>query len=65
MAAGAGSRRAQVYPRTALVAGPDCRAHRVNLAVRPEDLGVGAFYNKGGQFAAQREFGEGLPALAG
>ena len=35
----------------------------VNLAVRPDDLSVGAFYNKGGQFAAARVFGEGLPAL--
>ena len=35
----------------------------VNLAVRPDDLGVGEFYNKGGQFAAARVFGEGLPAL--
>ena len=35
----------------------------VNLAVRPDDLSVGEFYNKGGQFAALRVFGEGLPAL--
>ena len=35
----------------------------VNLALRPEDLSMGEFYNKGGQFAAARVFGEGLPAL--
>jgi type I restriction enzyme R subunit len=35
----------------------------VNLAVRPDDLSMGAFYNKGGQFAALRVFGDGLPAL--
>ena len=35
----------------------------VKLAVRPDDLSVGEFYNKGGQFAAARVFGEGLPAL--
>jgi type I restriction enzyme R subunit len=35
----------------------------VNLAVRADDLGVGEFYNKGGQFAAARVFGEELPAL--
>jgi type I restriction enzyme R subunit len=35
----------------------------VNLAVRPEDLSVGEFYNKGGQFAARKLFGEALPAL--
>jgi hypothetical protein len=31
--------------------------------VRPDDLSVGAFYNKGGQFAALRVFGDELPAL--
>jgi type I restriction enzyme R subunit len=35
----------------------------VNLAVRPEDLSVGEFYNKGGQFAAARVFGAELPGL--
>jgi type I restriction enzyme R subunit len=35
----------------------------VNLAVRPEDLSVGEFYNKGGQFAALKLFGESLPGL--
>jgi len=35
----------------------------VNLSVRADDLSMGEFYNKGGQFAAQRVFGEGLPAL--
>lgn len=35
----------------------------VNLAVRPEDLSVGEFYNKGGQFAARKLFGESLPGL--
>ena len=35
----------------------------VNLAVRPEDLSVGEFYNKGGQFAALKLFGEALPGL--
>jgi hypothetical protein len=35
----------------------------VNLAVRPEDLSVGEFYNKGGQFAARKLFGEALPRL--
>lgn len=35
----------------------------VNLAVRPDDLTVGEFYNKGGQFAARKLFGEALPAI--
>ena len=35
----------------------------VNLAVRPEDLSVGEFYNRGGQFAALRVFGNGLHVL--
>ena len=35
----------------------------VNLALRPEDLSMGEFYNKGGQFAAARVFGKQLPAL--
>lgn len=35
----------------------------VNLSVRADDLSMGEFYNKGGQFAAQRVFGDGLPAL--
>lgn len=35
----------------------------VNLAVRPDDLAVGEFYNKGGQFAARKLFGESLPGL--
>lgn len=35
----------------------------VNLAVRTEDLSVGEFYNKGGQFAARKLFGEALPGL--
>lgn len=35
----------------------------VNLAVRAEDLSVGEFYNKGGQFAARKLFGEALPGL--
>jgi hypothetical protein len=35
----------------------------VNLAVRPEDLSVGEFYNKGGQFAVRKLFGESLPGL--
>lgn len=35
----------------------------VNLAVRPEDLSVGEFYNRGGQFAAARVFGDELPAI--
>jgi len=35
----------------------------VNLAVRPDDLAVGEFYNKGGQFAARKLFGEALPAI--
>jgi type I restriction enzyme R subunit len=35
----------------------------VNLSVRPDDLSMGEFYNKGGQFAAQRVFGDTLPTL--
>jgi len=35
----------------------------VNLSVRADDLSMGEFYNKGGQFAAQRVFGESLPVL--
>jgi type I restriction enzyme R subunit len=35
----------------------------VNLAVKVEDLGMGDFYNKGGQFAARKVFGEGLNVL--
>ncbi|WP_345326344.1 type I restriction-modification enzyme R subunit C-terminal domain-containing protein [Candidatus Villigracilis proximus] len=35
----------------------------VNLSVRTDDLSVGEFYNKGGQFAAVRVFGDGLSAL--
>jgi type I restriction enzyme R subunit len=35
----------------------------VNLAVRPEDLSVGEFYNKGGQFAALKLFGAELPTI--
>jgi len=35
----------------------------VNLAVRPDDLAVGEFYNKGGQFAAARVFGKDLNAI--
>jgi type I restriction enzyme R subunit len=35
----------------------------VNLSVRADDLSMGEFYNKGGQFVAQRVFGESLPAL--
>jgi type I restriction enzyme, R subunit len=35
----------------------------VNLAVRAEDLSVGEFYNKGGQFAAARVFGDSLSAI--
>jgi len=35
----------------------------VNLAVRAEDLSVGEFYNKGGQFAARKLFGDALPGL--
>jgi type I restriction enzyme R subunit len=35
----------------------------VNLAVRPEDLSVGEFYNKGGQFAALKLFGAELPKI--
>lgn len=32
----------------------------VNLSVRADDLSMGEFYNKGGQFAAQRVFGNQL-----
>lgn len=32
----------------------------VNLAVKAEDLSVGAFYNKGGQYTARRVFGKEL-----
>ena len=35
----------------------------VNLAVRPQDLSVGAFYNKGGQYTAMRVFGDDLNTL--
>jgi type I restriction enzyme R subunit len=35
----------------------------VNLSVRADDLSMGEFYNKGGQFAALRVFGESLPML--
>jgi type I restriction enzyme R subunit len=35
----------------------------VNLVVCSDDLGVGEFFNKGGQFAAQRVFGNDLNAI--
>jgi type I restriction enzyme R subunit len=35
----------------------------VNLSLKPEDLNVGEFFNRGGQVAAVRLFGTGLPSL--
>ncbi len=35
----------------------------MNLAVRPEDLSAGEFFNKGGQLGAQRAFGADLSAI--
>jgi type I restriction enzyme R subunit len=35
----------------------------VNLSLKPDDLNVGEFFNRGGQVAAVRLFGAGLPSL--
>ena len=35
----------------------------VNLEISPEDFGMGEFYNRGGQVAAIRLFGDNLPIL--
>ena len=35
----------------------------VNLSLKPDDLNVGEFFNRGGQVAAVRLFGANLPSL--